>query len=107
VVAARVRGAGAAARLVTLTTMGQVSRSRRVREWVADDLEVRSGTPVPVGLDGERLGLEPPLPFGSLPRALRVRLPPTAAGVSPAEASFPLTARNVLRLAGIVGGREP
>src|SRR5262249_2921301 len=33
VVAARVRGAGAAARLVTLTTMGQISRSRRVREW--------------------------------------------------------------------------
>ena len=44
---------------------------------VRADFEVRSTAPVPVGLDGEALILDPPLRFASLPGALRVRLPRT------------------------------
>ena len=59
------------------------SRSRRsasrnafrgLLEWSQPEFEVRSGSPVAVGLDGEALTLEPPLRFVSLPGALRVRL---------------------------------
>jgi hypothetical protein len=41
---------------------------------------VDSSGPVPIGLDGEALLLQPPLEFCTLPGVLRVRLPPTSTG---------------------------
>jgi diacylglycerol kinase family enzyme len=96
IVAARVRGAD-------LTEPGaRLHRFADVREWTSTDFEVRSGAPVPVGLDGETLMLTPPLRFTSLPGVLRVRLPRRAPG---ARRGVALTRRDLTALARIAAGR--
>ena len=45
--------------------------------WTAAQLEVRSSSPVPAGVDGESCLLTPPLRFQTQPSALRVRVPRT------------------------------
>jgi diacylglycerol kinase family enzyme len=47
----------------------------RLREWTTPRFEIRSGTTIDVGLDGEALRLEPPLRFELFPAALRIRTP--------------------------------
>ena len=74
-VAARITAASDIAEFVMLETVGQAQRFHGLLEWSEVRFEVRSSSPVAVGLDGEALMLEPPLQFVSLPGALRVRLP--------------------------------
>jgi diacylglycerol kinase family enzyme len=105
VFATRMRGAHAVAKLVTLGTIGQHRRFGGVLQWSPLEFEVRASSPVPVGLDGEALMLEPPLRFVSLPGALRVRLPRHARGVSPAGAAVTLTRRNLWALVRIAAGK--
>jgi diacylglycerol kinase family enzyme len=108
ILAARIEGARTIAKLVTLGTIGQSARFRGVLEWSCPEFEVRSSGPVDVGLDGEAFLLTPPLRFTSLPSALRVRLPPHAAGVSPAGAAVALTRGDLAGLIRIAAGRpEP
>jgi hypothetical protein len=47
---------------------------------------VGSRAPVPAGVDGEALVLEPPLRFAIHPGALRLRLAPQHPGASPSAA---------------------
>jgi diacylglycerol kinase family enzyme len=110
--AARLRGAGGVARLVTFETIGRSLGSERqhrrlsgVLQWSCLEFEVRAVGPVAVGLDGETLTLAPPLRFVSLPGALRVRVPRHARGVSPAAAAVPLTPSNLGTLLRIAAGR--
>ena len=110
--AARLRGAGGVARLVTFETIGRSLGSGRqhrrlsgVLQWSCLEFEVRAVGPVAVGLDGETLVLAPPLRFVSLPGALRVRVPRHARGVSPAAAAVPLTPGNLGALLRIAAGR--
>jgi diacylglycerol kinase family enzyme len=56
------------------------------RQWSAASFEVGSPAPVPAGVDGEALTLEPPLRFAVNPGALRVRLAPHHPGASPSAA---------------------
>jgi diacylglycerol kinase family enzyme len=105
IVAARIQGAGDVAELVTLETIGESHRFRGLLEWSAPEFEVRSSSPVAVGLDGEALVLEPPLRFVSMPGALRVRLPRHASGVSPAATSSALTRDDIRVLSRIAAGR--
>ena len=72
--------------------------------WSAPELEVRSGAPVEIGLDGEALVLEAPLHFTSMPGALRVRLP-RRAGLSPAARAVALTTENLGTLLHVAAGR--
>ena len=53
------------------------------RSWGAADFEVAASAPVPAGIDGEAAMLDPPLRFGMLPGALRVRIAPDHPGSSP------------------------
>jgi diacylglycerol kinase family enzyme len=105
IVAARVRGAGDIAELVTLETIGQSHRFRGLLEWSAPEFEVRSSSPVAVGLDGEALVLEPPLQFVSMSGALRVRLPRHASGGSPAATEAALSRDDLRLLSRIAAGR--
>ncbi|HTX69705.1 MAG TPA: diacylglycerol kinase family protein [Thermoleophilia bacterium] len=73
------------------------------RTWSAPEFEVSSGAPVPVGLDGESLELDPPLVFRSRPGVLRLRLPRRAIGHSPAARA--LTLRDLGGLWRVVAGR--
>jgi diacylglycerol kinase family enzyme len=78
---------------------------RRWRQWSTPAFEVTSSQPVPVGIDGEALVLDPPLRFVSRPGALRVRIAPTHPGASP-SAALPDQLHHVLgRLLAIAAGR--
>jgi diacylglycerol kinase family enzyme len=54
-----------------------------LRQWSQDVFEVQSDTPVPAGIDGEAVVLDPPLRFRSRPGVLRVRIAAKHPGVSP------------------------
>ena len=56
---------------------------RPVREWSAPTFEVDADQPVPAGIDGEAVRLDPPLRFGIRTRVLRVRIAPQHPGASP------------------------
>jgi len=58
-------------------------RGGRWQQWSAHELEITASQPVPVGVDGEALVLEPPLRFESRPGALRVRIAPQHPAASP------------------------
>ena len=62
---------------------GDGSSATRPRELVLDELEVDADGPVPVGVDGESVLLEPPLRFRVRPRALTVRIARIHPGASP------------------------
>ena len=54
-----------------------------VRAWSAQTFEVDADAPVPAGIDGEAVELEPPLRFNIRPGVLRVRIAPQHPGASP------------------------
>ena len=60
--------------------------SRRWLQWSEPTTEITSSRPVPVGVDGEALILDPPLTFVIRPGALRVRIAPQHPGASPTAA---------------------
>jgi hypothetical protein len=79
---------------------------RRWRQWSAPAFEVQSSAPVPAGVDGEALVLDPPLRFAVHAGALRVRIAPQHPGASP-SAGLPDGLRDgVRRLALIAVGRS-
>ena len=101
--AARITAASDIAEFVMFETVGQAQRFHGLLEWSEVRFEVRSSSPVAVGLDGEALVLEPPLQFVSLPGALRVRLPERASnGAAATSASF--TRDNLRALSRIATG---
>jgi len=61
-------------------------RRPRLRQWDAPTFEVASDRPVPAGVDGEALMIDPPLRFVIRPGVLRVRIAPHHPGASPAAA---------------------
>jgi diacylglycerol kinase family enzyme len=72
------------------------------RELTAAALEVDADGPIPLGVDGESLRLEPPLRFRSRPQALRARIARGHPGASPSEAlptSLAETLWSLLRIA--------
>lgn len=62
---------------------GESSSEPRARELVAEELDVEADGPVPAGVDGESVLLEPPLRFRLRPRALKVRIARIHPGASP------------------------
>ncbi len=67
-------------------TTGPRRAQRPWRQWSAAAFEVRSERPVPAGIDGESVLLDPPLRFTIRPRALRVRIARHHPGASPSAA---------------------
>ena len=81
-------------------------RGRRLwQQWSSPTFQVTSAEPVPAGIDGEALVLDPPLLFASRPGALRVRIAPQHPGASP-SAELPDGLLEVLkRLLALAAGR--
>jgi diacylglycerol kinase family enzyme len=75
------------------------------RQWTAPDFEVRSGKPVPAGVDGEATVLTAPLRFRSRPAVLRVRIAQGHPGASPSATRPDSIWRGVRALVSIAGGR--
>jgi len=85
--------------------LGVVTVGTRLRRWNASEFVVEADDPVPIGVDGEALVMDPPLVFRSRPRALRVRISPNHPGASP-SADAPLSPLSAIpALARIVAGR--
>ena len=79
----------AASRFLAAFSAGHPERYPGFQSWTPTTFEVQSGGPVPVGLDGETIELEPPLRFTIRPHALRIRLSREAIGASPAALALP------------------
>jgi diacylglycerol kinase family enzyme len=77
-------------------TPGSAEQAARWRELRAPSLEIEADTPIPLGIDGEAMTLEPPLRFRIRPKALRVRIAREHPGASP-SADIPR---------GLVGGLQ-
>ena len=106
VVAARIGGPEQARRFVALEAVGQVRKFPGWLEWETPRFEVGSDSPVEIGVDGETLMMTPPLVFTVRPGALRVRIPRTAPGRSPASEALHLMTRSTLGdLFAIASGR--
>jgi diacylglycerol kinase family enzyme len=77
------------------------------REWSATEFEVDCDHPVPAGIDGEAVTLEPPLRFRILPEALRVRVARAHPGASPSAIAPEHLWDGVAALVKIASGRQP
>ena len=82
------------------------SLQRPLREWSAPDFEVDSDRPVPAGIDGEALVLDPPLRFRIRPGVLRVRIARQHPGASPSAMVPDGRWAGVVELARIALGRD-
>ena len=83
---------------------GGRSLQRPWREWSAPTFEVDADRPVPAGIDGEALTLEPPLNFRIRPRVLHVRIARQHPGASPSATVPEGLWAGVLELARIARG---
>lgn len=71
-----------------------------MQQWAERRFRVDSEDPVPAGIDGEAVVLDPPLRFRTLPGVLRVRIAPDHPGASPSAGvpeSFPATIGALMR----------
>jgi hypothetical protein len=82
---------------------GAVGR-RLWRQWSAPTFQVGADGPVPAGVDGEALMLDPPLTFVAHRHALRVRLAPHHPGASPSAAQPATVTEGIRMLIRIAGG---
>jgi diacylglycerol kinase family enzyme len=106
IVSIEVTSAAQAATLVSLQALRQIQRFDGWSEWSAARFEVESGSPVAAGIDGESVLLEPPLRFTISASALRVRLPPSVAGLSPAALTPTLDVSSLRELWQIATARR-
>ena len=107
IVSVRIAGPGQAAEFLAMESTGTVSRFRGWRTWTAKEFVINADQPVPAGVDGEALSLDPPLHFVTLPEALRVRISPHHPGVSPST-EMPASAVDAVGALGRAAfGRAP
>ncbi len=88
-----------------MSSAGRGSAYSGWHEWTAPVLEVRSGSPVDTGIDGEAVTLAPPVRLEVQPGALRVRIAPHHPGVSPARAASAVQQGFLGHLVRIAFGR--
>jgi diacylglycerol kinase family enzyme len=77
------------------------------REWTTPVFEVEAHHPVPAGIDGEAVKLEPPLRFRIRPGVLRVRIARRHPGASPSAMLPEGFAQGARALARIAVGSNP
>jgi diacylglycerol kinase family enzyme len=82
------------------------SPQRPWREWSAPDFQVDADSPVPAGIDGEALVLDPPLRFRIRPGVLHVRIARKHPGASPSATAPEGVRAGLVELTRIAGGRH-
>jgi diacylglycerol kinase family enzyme len=108
VAVATIDNADDAAKFVSFELTGQLRRLPGWLEWTANRFEINADGPVPIGVDGEALTMDPPLVFEALPGVLRVRLPRHAPGRSPAARAVHLVSRTtIIDLGRVMSGKGP
>lgn len=92
------------------TTGGTDGRSLRrlaLQNWSAATFEIEAGRPVPAGIDGESVHLDPPLRFRTRPGALRVRIARHHPGASPSALEPDAPRKVVGTLLRLAAGLPP
>ncbi len=97
---------GGALGVVAVVSTGELLPLRVLR-WECGELVVESADTVAAGIDGESVELTSPVRFESVPRALRVRVPNDAPGLSPAALKPAVTGSTLRRLLLVVLSRPP
>jgi diacylglycerol kinase family enzyme len=72
------------ARFLAALATGRPDRYEGLTSWSTPTFDVSSGSPIEIGLDGETQVMDSPLRFSIRPDPVRVRLPKSAIGYSPA-----------------------
>jgi diacylglycerol kinase family enzyme len=98
VIVVEVHNGAELAQLVSLSTAGRGSAYAGWHEWTTTSLDVRSGKPIDLGIDGEAVTLDSPVRLEVQPGALRVRIAPHHPGVSPARVAGAVQAAAPRRL---------
>jgi diacylglycerol kinase family enzyme len=106
VVVVTVRSGAELAELLACQSAARLSSYRGYHEWDAPAVEVRSGSPIEAGVDGEALQFDSPLRFEIQPAALRVRVAPHHPGYSPAAIAETVEGRGIRRLLAVAAGRD-
>jgi diacylglycerol kinase family enzyme len=88
-----------------VVTLGAPGDAGEARTWAAASFEIEATAPVPVGVDGEALVLDPPLRFRARPAALRCRIARHHPGASPAALMPARALDTVVALLRIAVGR--
>jgi diacylglycerol kinase family enzyme len=78
-----------------------------LRQWSTAEFAVDSTRPVPLGIDGEAVVLDPPVRFRIRPGTLRVRISPRHPGASPSAMQPDHVVDGVGALFAIASGRLP
>jgi diacylglycerol kinase family enzyme len=81
--------------------------SSLLRQWSTSAFQVDSAQPVPLGIDGEAVVLDPPIRFRIRPRVLRVRIAPQHPGASPSAMQPDHIGDGFRVLTVIAAGRNP
>jgi len=105
VAAVDLRGARDIVGFLAAQWTGRLGRFRGWTRWETDRLIIESNGPIEAGVDGEAMQFDSPLELRSLPGALRVRIPTTALGYSPAALSAPSPWWTLTALARAALGR--
>ncbi len=82
-------------------------RAPILSSWQVPELTVDADAPVPIGIDGEAMKMNPPLHFTIRPGALRVRIAPQHPGGSPSSGAPTGVADAIHRLLRIAAGSLP
>ncbi|MGC1851965.1 MAG: diacylglycerol kinase family protein, partial [Solirubrobacterales bacterium] len=93
--------------IVGAPTGGGRRTQRPWRDWSAPAFEVNADHPVPAGIDGEAVRLQPPLRFHVRPGVLRVRVARQHPGASPSATLPDGLAQSARALARMAIGRDP
>jgi hypothetical protein len=86
---------------------GQHQSGGLLRQWSTAEFAVDSARPVPLGIDGEAVVLDPPVRFRIRPGTLRVRISPRHPGASPSAMQPDRFIDGVGALLAIASGRLP
>ena len=81
---------------------GAAPRRLSKQQWTTTAFEIQAEGPVPAGIDGEAMQLDPPLRFRIHPDALRVRIAPQHPGASPSALEPDRPWQVIQTLAGFV-----
>ena len=89
-----------------MSALGVAAVGTHFQRWTTPEFVVDSDAPVPIGVDGEALLMDPPLVFRVRPAALKVRIARSHRGASPSSDAPAHTRGAMAALLRIAAGRS-
>jgi diacylglycerol kinase family enzyme len=93
--------------VLSVVVINKRGEDKPFHAWTTSSFEIDADGPVPVGIDGEAVVLDPPLRFRIRPAALRCRIARRHPGASPSALEPERAWAAIRALAGIAVGHDP